>query len=254
MTSRAVRRWLPNQHGAWAMLIVPFLAGVALGGPGGWHVPLLLAWLLGYLAVFHVQQWLRLRRVSRNPRAAERHVRPVAVFSAVLAPLALVLVVHAPWLLLAGACAAPFLGLNCWFAWRNRERALVNGLLAVVPACGMLPVAMLLGDSGLEAGETLRPALACLLYFGGTVLYVKTMIRERGSARYLWGSRGWHVLAVGVGSGLLGAWGGGFFALCLGRAVVLPALGAGRVRVAAVGAVEVALSVLLLGALVVSLP
>lgn len=248
MTSRAVRRWLPNQHGAWAMLMVPFMAGMILGGPVVRHAPLLLAWLFGYLAVFHVQQWLRLRRVARNPRAAQRHVRPFVVFSAAVVPFALALVVHAPWLLLAGACAAPFLALNCWFAWRNRERALVNGLLAVVPACGMLPVALLLGDGGAGLADSWRPALACLLYFAGTVLYVKTMIRERGSARYLWASGVWHAVAVGVGFALLGGWTGAFFVLCLGRAVAVPALG--RVRVGVVGAVEVVLSVLLLGALV----
>ncbi|MHB9857889.1 YwiC-like family protein [Streptomyces sp. YIM S03343] len=249
MTSRAVRRWLPNQHGAWAMLLVPFAAGTILGGPTVWHAPLLIAWMFGYLAVFHAQQWLRLRRIARNPRAAGRHVRPLVVFSLGLLPFALPLVVRAPWLLLAGACAAPFLALNCWFAWRNRERDLANGLLAVVPACGMLPVALLLGDGGQGLADSWRPALACLLYFGGTVLYVKTMIRERGSAGYRWASGVWHAVAVGVGFGLLGGWVGAFFALCLGRAVAVPALG--RVRVGVVGAVEVVLSLVLLGVLVV---
>ncbi|MFI1168732.1 YwiC-like family protein [Streptomyces sp. NPDC020801] len=247
MSSRAVRRWLPNQHGAWAMLVVPFLAGTLLGGPTPWHVPLLLAWLLGYLAVFHVQQWLRLRRNSRNPRAAARHTRPAVVLTAALVPLGAALAVHAPRLLLAAACAAPLLALNCWYAWRNRERALINGLVAVVPACGMLPVALLLGGGGFE--DAWRPALACLLYFAGTILYVKTMIRERNSTAYRRASGCYHAAAVGVAV-VLGPWIAGFFAVCLVRALAVPALG--RVRATRVGAAEAVLSLLLLVALVIS--
>ncbi|MER6629708.1 YwiC-like family protein [Streptomyces sp. NPDC000987] len=248
MSSRAVRRWLPNQHGAWAMLVVPFLAGMLLGDPTPWHALLLLAWLLGYLAVFHVQQWLRLRHNSRNPRAAARHTRPVRLFTTALVPCGVALVVHAPWLLLAAVCAAPFLAVNCWYAWRNRERALVNGLVAVVPACGMLPVALLLGGGAIA--DAWRPALACLLYFAGTVLYVKTMIRERGSTAYRWASGGYHAVALGVAAAVLGPWLAGFFAVCLGRALAVPALG--RVRVGVVGAGEAVLSVLLLTALLLS--
>lgn len=151
------------------------------------------------------------------------------MFSAALLPPGAALVVHAPWLLLAAVCALPFSAANCWYAWRNQERSLVNGLAAVVPACGMLPVAALLGDR--TWAQSRQPAPACLLYFAGTVPYVKTMIRERDSAAYRWAS-----------------WLGLFFAVCLARAVVMPA--PGRVRIPVVGAVEVVLSLLLLAVVV----
>lgn len=247
MASRAVRRWLPNQHGAWAMLVVPFLTGMFLAAPTPWHAVLLLAWLLGYLASFHTQQWLRLRRHSRNPRASRRHALPARVFCLALLPLAAVLVAHAPWLLPAGACAVPFLAVNYAYAWRNRERALPNGIAAVLPACGMLPVALLLGGSDL--GDAWRPALACLLYFAGTVLYVKTMIRERGSSRYRWASGLWHGGAVAAAYGLhMPVPAVAFFGVCFLRAVWMPTRG--TVRAPVIGAVEVALSLALLGTLV----
>ncbi|MGW0908764.1 YwiC-like family protein [Streptomyces sp. NPDC002853] len=247
MASRALRRWLPHQHGAWAMLVVPFLTGMLLGTPTPWHAVLLLAWLLGYLASFHVQQWLRLRRNSRNPRAARRHVLPARVFGLALLPPAVALVVHAPWLLAAGACAMPFLAVNGAYAWRNRERALPNGIAAVIPACGMLPVALLLG--GGDLGHAWRPALACLLYFAGTVLYVKTMIRERGSSRYRRASAVWHAGAAAVTYAMhLSAALVVFFGVCFLRAVWMPTRG--TVRAPVIGAVEVVLSLALLGALV----
>ncbi|MFE0171527.1 YwiC-like family protein [Streptomyces sp. NPDC059002] len=242
------RTWLPNQHGAWAMLAVPFTAGVFLAdGPGQgprWaHLPLLVAWLTGYVAAFHAQQWLRLRRVSRNPRAPRRHVRPGLGSAAVCAACGVPLLFAYPWLLLAAACAAPFVAVNTWYAWRNRERALVNGLAAVVPACGMLLVTLRMGGGDLADGW--RPALACLLFFAGTVPYVKTMIRERGSRTYYRASVTYHALAVPAAYAL-GPWLALPFAAYLARAALLPGRG---LKVPVVGAVEVMGAALLLAAL-----
>ena len=46
--------WVPQQHGAWAMIVVPYLTGLALAAP---HRPLGLGdlflgltWLVGYFA------------------------------------------------------------------------------------------------------------------------------------------------------------------------------------------------------------
>ncbi|MEU8954382.1 YwiC-like family protein [Streptomyces sp. NPDC048518] len=240
--------WLPNQHGAWAMLAVPFTAGVFLGdGPGAgprWaHLPLFIAWLTGYVAAFHTQQWLRLRRLSRNPRAPRRHVRPALVSAAVCAVCGVPLLFAYPWLLLAACCAAPFVAVNTLYAWRNKERALLNGLAAVVPACGMLLVTLRLGGGSLADGW--RPALACLLFFAGTVPYVKTMIRERDSRAYHRASVTYHVLAVPAAYAL-NPWLALLFAGYLARAALLPGRG---VRVPVVGAVEVMGAVLLLAGL-----
>ncbi|MEV6576673.1 YwiC-like family protein [Streptomyces sp. NPDC051582] len=243
--ARRKSAWLPDQHGAWAMLAVPFLAGTLLAPRPGWaHAALFAAWLLGYAAVFHGQQWLRLRRVARRrPDAAARHVRPALVLGAACAALGIPLAAAHPWLAPAAAAAAPFLAVNTWYARRGRERALVNGLVAVVPACGMLPVAAGLG--GMPAASAWRPALACLLYFAGTVAYVKTMIRERNSRAYHRGSVVYHAAALAAAAGL-SPWPAIPFAVYLARAAVLP----GRaLKPPAVGAIEIACSAALLGTL-----
>ncbi|WP_405489147.1 YwiC-like family protein [Streptomyces sp. NBC_00096] len=235
--------WIPDQHGAWAMLTVPFLAGTLLSPRPGWaHALLLAAWLLGYAAVFHAQQWLRLRRVAaRRPAVARGHVRPAVVIGGASALAGIPLAVLHPWLLLAGAAAAPFVAVNTWYAARNRERALVNGLVAVVPACGMLLVAARLGGGG----PPWAPAAACLLYFGGTVPYVKTMIRERNSRTYHRASVAYHAAAVALAA-LLSPWLAIPFAACLARAAALPGRG---VKVPVVGAIELAASAGLLASL-----
>ncbi|CAM5572830.1 hypothetical protein SAVIM338S_04868 [Streptomyces avidinii] len=240
---RKATRWIPDQHGAWAMLTVPFLAGAFLSPrPGGAHAALLAAWLLGYAAVFHAQQWLRLRRAAaRRPAVARRHVRPALVLAGACAAAGIPLVVLHPWLLVAGAAAAPFLAVNAGYAWRNRERATANGLAAVVPACGMLLVAARLGGGGLPWA----PAAACLLYFAGTVLYVKTMIRERNSRTYQRASVAYHALALAAAAALA-PWLAVPFGAYLARAVALPGRG---IKVPVVGAVEIAASAALLASL-----
>jgi hypothetical protein len=197
-----LRLWIPQQHGAWAMLVVPFFGGVILGGFTPWQIALLPAWILGYAATYHVQQFLRLRRVSRRPEASRRHLAPFGVFFAGFAALAVALGVSHLWLVIAGACLAPFLVVNTIYAWRNRERSLVNGYIAMIPACAMTVVAYRLATDA--AGDArIDPAAwaamtAFVLYFGGTVLYVKTMIRERGSRGYWWASVGYHAVCIAV--------------------------------------------------------
>ncbi|MEV7545083.1 YwiC-like family protein [Streptomyces sp. NPDC089915] len=238
-------RWMPDQHGAWAMLAVPFLTGTFLSPHPGWaHAALFAAWLLGYAAAFHGQQWLRLH--ARGLRSARRHGVPAVVCGTAAAQFALPLAFFHPWLLLPGAAALPFVAVNTRYAWRGRERALLNGLAAVVPACGMLLVAAGLG--GLDPAAAWRPAAACLLYFGGTVPYVKTMIRERRSAAYRRGSAAYHAVALALATAL-SWWLAPVFAACLGRAVLLPGRG---LRPAKVGAVELALSATLLTTLLLA--
>lgn len=50
---------IPNQHGAWAMLLIPFLLGTVKGGPVFWHIPLFLGWLFLYLTVYPVSLALK---------------------------------------------------------------------------------------------------------------------------------------------------------------------------------------------------
>ncbi|MEU9104698.1 YwiC-like family protein [Streptomyces xanthophaeus] len=231
--------WIPDQHGAWAMLTVPFLVGTFLGPRPGWtHAALLAAWLLGYVAAFHAQQWLRLH--ARGLRSARRHGRPAVVFAAAFAVAGVPLAALHPRLLLACAAAAPFVAVNTYYAWRGRERALANGLAAVVPACGMLLVAAHLSGAAPSAARV--PAAACLLYFGGTVPYVKTMIRERNSRPYYRGSVSFHAAALAVAA-VLSPWLALPFTAYLARAAALPGRG---LRVPVVGATELAASLALL--------
>ncbi len=230
------RRWVPPQHGAWAMLLVPFAAGVVTVGAAWVDLPLFVLWISGYLCSYYALLVVKLRRVGRvGPQ--------LAVYGGVAAAAGLVVLATQPRLVVWAPAFAALVGVNAWYAWRKDDRALANDLAAVVQACLMVPVVAMAANQPLAS---VRLAfLACLLYFAGTVLYVKTMIREKGRAGYLWASWVFHggsVVAVAVLSVPVAM----VFVWFLVRAVALP----GRaLSVRRVGLIEVADSVVLLAVL-----
>jgi len=54
--------YVPKQHGAWAMLILPLLFGVIASAPVWQHALLFAAWLLAYLFAHAALQWVRSKR------------------------------------------------------------------------------------------------------------------------------------------------------------------------------------------------
>lgn len=209
---RKARQYIPPQHGAWAMLIAPWLAGVLTAGFHWAHLPLLGAWVAGYLLSYYALQAVKTRRLSR--------VRPqLLLYGPITAVLGLVVVLARPQVLAFAAGYALLLALNAAYAWRRRERALVNDLASVVQSCLMVFVAATVADAGI--GPVVPAFTAILLYFTGTVLYVKTMIRERGNTSYRRASVAYHVLALGAVA-FLSIPIAAVFVLLLVRAAVLP--------------------------------
>jgi hypothetical protein len=215
------------------MLAVPYLAGVLAAGWRWPDAPLAGAWLAGYLLSYFVFQAIKSRRPSR-------YQTQLLVYGAVAAPLALVVVLARPATLWYAPAYAALVAVNAWYAWRRRERALLNDAASVLQSCLVVLVV------GTIAGQPLtrmfEVALLCLAYFGGTVLYVKTQIRERGNRAYLMWSIGYHVVALAVAASI-SLWAAALFALLLVRAAVLPGRGWSPKRT---GILEIAHCVLLL--------
>ena len=76
--------WVPNQHGAWAMLVVPFAMGAFLrvrdGEPWFFLVPLFACWMLGYFAFNAASGWLKAPAKRRH-----QWVKPLGVYGALSA-------------------------------------------------------------------------------------------------------------------------------------------------------------------------
>jgi len=235
--SRRVRIVIPPQHGAWAMLAVPYLLGTLAAGWTWAALPLLAIWLLGYLSSYSALMALRVRR-------RERFVASARITGVLALPFALWLVVARPWLLAAWLAFVPMALVNVWYARRHDERAWPNGLASVTNACLMVFLAYGVGEGSDWRRAAVLFAIAWL-YFAGTVFYVKTMIRERGSAAYYRASVAVHALSTLIASAV-SLWLAALFAWFLLRAVLMPRLAArARIRPMQVGLVELVNAALL---------
>ncbi|GAA1037291.1 hypothetical protein GCM10009557_50370 [Virgisporangium ochraceum] len=137
---------------------------------------------------------------------------------------------------------AALLAVNAGYAWRRRERALLNDVASVAQSCLMVFVVAVV--AGVSPVTVIGPFVVVLLYLTGTVLHVKTMIRERDSRGYRRASIGYHVGAAMVAA-YLGTVTAVVFALLLVRSWLLPGR---RLAPKHVGIVEIAAAVLVLTA------
>ncbi|MDO4242713.1 MAG: YwiC-like family protein [Actinomyces sp.] len=191
------RAWVPQQHGAWSMLIVPPLVGWVVGGVSWVNLVLLPAWWGAYFAYWAWSQWLR----TRSARKRALLVLPLGVYTAWTAGLALLTIVAAPYLIEWVVPLAPLLALAAHQVWRGHERSLASGLattaaaslmaavtysVAVDGAGGFLGTGAAVGLPGASPnGELAGWSWMWLVtgltaaYFCGTVPYIKAMIRER---------------------------------------------------------------------------
>ncbi len=248
---RSLRRWVPNQHGAWAMLVLPLGVG-ALRGEVGWlHLWLLVAWLVAYLAYFAATVWLKSGRKAR-------YLLPVQVYGGVLAVAGGGLLIAEPELLRWGVVFAPLLAASLVYSARRAERAVANDVLTIVATSLMAVIAYGLGapDDGAwlpGAGHVPGWALAAAAaaYLVGTALYVKTMIRERGNRAMYAASVVYHVAVAAVFAWWL-PFVGAFLAVMAVRACLVPQHWP-RARPAAIGVAEVVCTVAL-AAILLALP
>src|SRR5262245_54088196 len=106
---RTLRRYIPPQHGAWAMLLLPWLVGVLTAGFRWVQLPLLGAWLAGYLFSYYLLQAIK----SRRPGRFRAQLRAYAIPTFLLGGLVLALRPHLLWY---APVYALLLGVNLAYA------------------------------------------------------------------------------------------------------------------------------------------
>jgi hypothetical protein len=70
---------MPNQHGAWVMLLIPFLFGMFAANPVWLHTLLFLGWLLVYLFSYPFLKWIRTGKF-------QLYGRPMLLYGSLLIP------------------------------------------------------------------------------------------------------------------------------------------------------------------------
>src|SRR5690606_35195697 len=180
---------IPHEHGGWAMVIVPYLAGLSAGTPNVIHIPLFLGWLLFYMAAYPLLQCFK-----RNADRA-RLIRWSAGYAAAALVCMIVPLSAFPELLLFGLPLAVLLPVNIWYASRKAERALVNDLCALLIFSIGGAAAYLTGGGGWDRTMAVVVLISCL-FFIGSVFFVKSVFRERTNADWLRASYVYHGLLL----------------------------------------------------------
>jgi uncharacterized membrane protein len=254
-TRSLIRLWIPTDPGAWTIAMMPAIAGALIGG-GSWRAWwTVIAWALCYCTQFTVSRWLFSHR-------RRRYLAPAITHTVLLAVVGLPLVALTPELLWWAPLYAALLALSWFAAARRAERSLWGNAVSVVAACAMAIVICSMG-SGAQADSPAAPSIATaglitaavfLLYDYGSVLFVKTMMRERGKRSYYIASVTWSIAFAAVATALHPAL-GIVAALPLLRAVVLPVLLAQkRIKPIAAAPTEVVTSLAIFIAVIIIVP
>jgi len=192
-----MKLFLPKQHGAWAMTIIPFWLGVINGGFLWQHIPFFIGWLLLYLATYPMLLLFKKKKVSFYAKWTIIYMVPALL-------LLFIPLIERPSIVYFGFLMIPFFFINAIYSSKNQDRALMNDFSAIF-AFSVVGLASSYLSHGIITIESVLIFFTSVLFFVGCTFYVKTMIREKKNAQFRWVSWTYHSLLLVVWL-VLGYW------------------------------------------------
>lgn len=212
--------WIPDYHGAWAMVFVPIILGIALSNFRLAQISLFLLWVVGYFFYFALTKWFLARK-------KETYSQPVKVYLLVTVILGLTTIWAAPTLLYWAPWFAILISVTVALTYYRKERTMVARGVTIAAGVLVGAAAYDLGTYFTRSSFRWLPvpvdytmahtlpgsnwygtvtgwnwiwlvSLVLFLYFFGTVPVVKTVIRARRSVPHLVFSIVYHVLLVAL--------------------------------------------------------
>ncbi|WP_301420283.1 YwiC-like family protein [Mammaliicoccus lentus] len=183
----------PNQHGVWSMIVLPIAFGIAVGGFSFLHLLLYLGVLAVYFMSDQVFFYLKKRKKQKG------YLYTAGIFFIIVLISFIPIVFLRPETFYIFFLMIPLSLVNAYFAKKKNERAFTNDLIAVIIFCLFGIISTLLNQSLLDVNKWFTVFIISFLYFFGTILYVKTMIREKKSQKYKWSSWLYHAFIVLIG-------------------------------------------------------
>lgn len=195
--------WFTHQHGGWSMTFIPLLAGCLLSGFNWWQFLLLAAWLSAFLFFDALGLWVAATQPlpargarpagKRRTQRGRRFLAPLTTWASLAAIGGFLLVYHEPRLLWFATIVIPCFAVALGQMWRGSARSFLARCAAIGASCTLTPIAYLLGNTQSNWQRMWIATVVLFAYFVGTIAYVKTMIRERESLRWLRFSIGYHL-------------------------------------------------------------
>ena len=176
---------LPKEHGSWAILLIPFIAGARIGGE--LSIPVIL-FLISVITLFLSYQPLmmilrsKLKISDENIKDAVSSLIIYAPFIFVPASL-LILIYGLVELLIFGIAGLVFLAVQLYLARRRLDKTLTGQLFSTSALVMTAPSAYYVSSGRIDE-TALMIYLLNLLFFGSGIVYVRMKIeavaRKRG--------------------------------------------------------------------------
>jgi hypothetical protein len=181
---------VPREHGAWFMLGHCLLIGALVGG--SFTLPVLLIIVASVLSFMAMQGLKQLARAFRNRQhgVAVRLPKASAGFlaGAVAAGAAAVFGWNLYALLIWGIVSFVITAVYAWVLFRRKERSVLGEWLGIT-GLTLSAGAVWTAGTGRWGTEALILWALALLYFGGTVPYVKFRVKQMKKETHRLGSR-----------------------------------------------------------------
>ncbi|MBB6453029.1 magnesium-transporting ATPase (P-type) [Salirhabdus euzebyi] len=180
--------FIPKQHGAWAMLLLPFLLGISASEFHWLHIPLFIAWISLYLATYPFLLLLKKRKVAFYRKWFIRYFAIALLFGL---PVLLI----NPFLFVIAGMMVPFFMINMYFSKKKKDRAFLNDLSAIMAFSLGGAVTYYIAE-GVLRSEVWLIWLLSVLFFTGSTFFVKSLIREKKNPAFRWMSWSFHLFVV----------------------------------------------------------
>ncbi len=186
MSKKPLSILLPHEHGAWAMFLVPLVIGLALGFRhsalnNSTHTGIVvLVFLITAFGFFLVRYPLMLLVKTQNPKGERNWVLWIGVYGAMalLGGVTLLSITQIWSLVFIGLIGGGVLGVHLWLAMRRLEMSVLGEWTAIAGATLAAPGGYVFFAGAWNITAVMLYALN-LLYFGGTVYYIKFKVREQ---------------------------------------------------------------------------
>ncbi len=186
---------ISNQHGAIVMALLPFFYGMLLSHPVWAYAFLLIAWFSLYLMSYPFLNLFKGKNI-------EQYRKWTLIYGAATLVFALPALFYNWQILYFIVAMLPFVCVNIYYIKQKDERNLLNDLagIAIFALAGMGSYYFSERTFDMKIWWV---AIYPSLFFIGTTIYVKSMMRERKNRKYLRASILFHsfLVAYFVGTG-----------------------------------------------------
>ena len=183
-----MKLFIPKQHGAWAMLIIPYWLGVAASDFIWQHIPAFLGWICLYLATYPMLLLFKKKKMAFYLKWTIIYLIPSVI-------LLFIPFYYQSSVLIFGLLMIPFFMINIYFSVKKQDRAFGNDVSAII-SFSVAGLASSYLPSGEISSIALMVSIGSTLFFIGSTFYIKSVIREKKNERFKWFSWIYHAVIV----------------------------------------------------------